>query len=262
MVASEILRKYHAVRKVFAKAVGAEKIVYSPTGVFLSCVEHIAPPGIGIRFIRIEIAEAIGKACGEKLGHLAALLIGKTCVTAVGLIVFEVDFLMGDVHIAADYNGFVPIERAEILSEAILPVHAVFKAAEVAPCVWSIYVNEIEIRIFKGYYPSFVVVALDVYTEIDRQRLMLCKDSRSGIAFLFRAVPILIIFRKLKIYLVGLELRFLKAEEIRIHLIEALHKSFFHAGAKAVYIPGYKFHKSILLFKSDTVSLFCTAGRR
>ena len=69
MVASVILGIDEAVLKSFAKTLGADEIVDSPSGVLLSCVEHIAPPGIGIAFFGIEIAERIRKTRSEKLGH-------------------------------------------------------------------------------------------------------------------------------------------------------------------------------------------------
>ena len=99
MVAAEVLRVDEAVLHTVAEAVGAEKIVDTPTGVLLSGVEHIAPPAVRALPIRIEQAEAVGEAGGEKLRHFASLLVGEAGVAAVRLVVFEVDFLVGDIRI-------------------------------------------------------------------------------------------------------------------------------------------------------------------
>ena len=99
MVAAKVLRVDETVLHPVAKAVRAEKIVYAPAGVLLSGVEHIAPPAVSAGFIRIEQAEAVGKAGGEKLRHFAPLLVGEAGVAAVRLVVFEVDFIVSDIRI-------------------------------------------------------------------------------------------------------------------------------------------------------------------
>ena len=160
MVASVILGIDKAVLKLFGKTFGTDEIVDSPSGVLFSCVEHIAPPGIGIAFFRIKETESIRKSGSEKFGHFGTFLIGETCVSAVCFIVFKVDFFMGDVHISADYNGFMLIERTYVFAEAIFPIHAVIKTLKVASCVWNIAVNKIETRIFKSYNAAIVVVVV------------------------------------------------------------------------------------------------------
>ena len=97
MVASVILRIDKAVLKFFGKTFGTDEIVDPPSRVLFPCMEHIAPPGIGIAFFRIKIAEGIRKSRSEKFGHFGTFLIGESGVSAVCFIVFKVDLVMGDV---------------------------------------------------------------------------------------------------------------------------------------------------------------------
>ena len=263
MVAAVVLGIDEAVLDPLAEAVGAEEIVDSPPGVLFPCVEHIAPPAVGVAPVRIEDPEGVGKAGGKKLGHLSPLLVGEAGVAPVRLVVLEVDFLVGDVHIAADNDGLFLIEGAKVLSKAVFPVHSVVKALKVPPGVGGIYVNEVKIRVLKGYYPSLVVVALNVDSVENVQGLVFRKNRRSGIALLLGAVPELVVARKLQVNLVGLELRLLEAEKIRVHFVKALHKSFSHTGAQPVHVPGYELHRRFsFLISRDRVFSFCTAGRR
>ena len=144
---------------------------------------------------------------------------------------------MGDVHIAAGNDRLCFIKRTEIPAEAILPVHAVIKALQLAAGVGSIDVHKVKIGIFKGDNPPFAVVAFNINAVKDGKGFVLCKNRRAGIAFLFGAVPILIISGKVEFNLVRLKLCFLKAEKIRVQLAEAIHKALAHTGAKTVYVP-------------------------
>ena len=57
------------------------------------------------------------------------------------------------------------------------------------------------------------------------------KDGGAGVAFLLGIVPVLVIVGKLQIYLAFLELRFLKAEDVGVSLMEKIKKAFLNAGA-------------------------------
>ena len=183
MVASVILGIDKAVFNLFGKTFGTDEIIDSPSRILFPCVEHIAPPGIGIAFFRIEITECIRKTRSEKFGHFGTFFVGESGVSAVGFIVFKVDLVMGDVHVSADYNGFMLIKRTYIFTEAIFPVHAVFKAFKVASCVGNVNVNKIKIRIFKGDDSALVVMAFNVDSVIYGKGFVLCENCGSGIAF-------------------------------------------------------------------------------
>ena len=84
-----------------------QEVVDSPPDVPLSGVGKIGPPGIGICLVRIEVAESVNKARVQKLCEFMAFFIGETGVFPVCIRVFQVDFLMGNVKVAADDDGLV-----------------------------------------------------------------------------------------------------------------------------------------------------------
>jgi len=78
-----------------------DKVIQPPPYVSLPRIAHVAPPTVGILPVRIQAAEGIHKAAGQQPGHLGALLVGKAGAQTVGACVFDVDFLMGYVQVAA-----------------------------------------------------------------------------------------------------------------------------------------------------------------
>ena len=96
---------------------GDHEIVDAPACVRSAGVSDIAPPAVFAGFIRIEMAEAVDETGAEQLGELAALLVGEAGVFMVGLGVFEVDFLMRDVQIAAENDRLDRVELLELKTE-------------------------------------------------------------------------------------------------------------------------------------------------
>ena len=88
MVAAHILGINKAVFYFVTQTVGAKKIIYAPTRIFLSCIEHIAPPAVCALFVRVKSTKAVAKSGGKQLRHLFPLLIGKAGVLPVGLRIF------------------------------------------------------------------------------------------------------------------------------------------------------------------------------
>ena len=77
----------------------------------------------------------------------------------------------------------------------------------------------------------------DAYAVGNAQRLLFGKKRRTGIALLFRIIPVLVIPLKRQVNLSRLELGLLNTENIRIRFLKKVHKSFIHTGTKSVYIP-------------------------
>ena len=82
-----------------------------------------------------------------------------------------------------------------------------------------------------------MVVLVDVEAVCHRNRLMLRVYCCTGVSLLVRIVPIRPVSQELKVYLSGLELCLLQAEEVRIQLSEDVCESFAAHGSEAVYIP-------------------------
>ena len=220
-----------------ADAVGAEEVVDSPAHVPLSRPGAEAPPAVGIHGIGVEVAEGVGEAGREQHAELFALLIGEAGVFVVGVGVFEVDLLMGHVHVAADDHGLLGVQRAGIGTEIILPGHAVVQALEPVLGVGHIDADQIEVFVFQRDAAALVAVGLGTDAHVHGEGGMPGEDGGTGVALLLGVVPVLLIAGEGKIDLPGLKLGLLQAEEVRIQGGKALFKALFHAGAKAVYVP-------------------------
>ena len=116
--------------KMFLQSVGYKEIVNTPPRVLLSGTEAVGPPRVGFFQVRIEISEGICKSTLQQKGHLVAFFIGKTCIATIGLGVLEVYFLMGYIHVPTDNDRFDGIQLQYILSEVILPTHAVVQTSQ------------------------------------------------------------------------------------------------------------------------------------
>ena len=111
MVASEYFGMDACTGEGGGKAFRDQKIVDTPAGVLLACLETIAPPAVGIGLVGMEMAEGVYKTALEQEGHLLALLIREAGIATVGLGVLEVDFLVRHIEVATDNNRFPLVKR-------------------------------------------------------------------------------------------------------------------------------------------------------
>ena len=207
----------------------------------------------------MQAAEGIGKAAGEKLRHLGPFLIGKAGIFAVGLGVFDVDLLMGNIQIAAVDDGLHPVQFAKIGADIVLPHHAVIQPGKLILGVGSVAAHQIKVLVLGGDDPA--LVAVEVVTEVigNVQRLGLCKNGGAGIARLVGAVPEAVVTGKVKIRLLRAHFRLLQTDHIRAGKGAEIQKTFPKAGAQAVDIPGYKTHKG---FSSVFSFFLIVSGRK
>lgn len=173
---------------IIAKALRDYEIVKSPSGVILSCAEAVGPPGV-LDLIGMKIAEAIGEACRQKLGHLAALLIGEACVADIRLGVFDIYFVVRDVEVTrVNYRLFL-IEGAEICAHIILKFHTVIYALEAVLGVGNISRYEVKLLELKGDNSSLVGV-LALHAVGDGERLFLRKNGSTRVALALCGKPV------------------------------------------------------------------------
>ena len=218
-----------------------DEIVNAPSSVFLSRLETVGPPRVDARFVGVEEAESVGEARIEEMGELLALLVGEAGIAAVGLRIFQVDFLVCYVEVAAGNDGFLLPELREVVAEVLVPFHAVVQAAQAILRIGNIGRNHKIFRHLQRDDASFVVVFVDAEAVADGQGFMARIDGSSRIALLVGIRPIALIAFKLKVELSGLHLRFLQAEEIGIKGLEGFAKTFAVTGSQPVDIPRYEF---------------------
>ena len=223
--------------ETLAQAVGDDEIVDAPAGVLLAGLEAVGPPGIDVCLVRVEVTERVGETCVEQLLELGTLLVGEACVLAVALRVLQVDFLMGDVHVAADDDGLAGVEPQEIVAEGVLPRHAVVQATEAVLRIGRVDGHEEEVVHLQRDDAPLTVVLLDVESVGHAERFAAREDGRARIAFLLGIVPVGLVSVKREVELSLLHLGFLKAEKIGIECLKGLAETFVATGAKPVDIP-------------------------
>ena len=242
MVAAHHLGQDEGVLHLVPQPVGDHEIVDAPTHVPGPGSRPVAPPGVGVGPVGVEEAEGVGKARLQKLGELAPFLIGKAGVADVLLGVFQVDLLVGHVHIAADDHGLCPVQLLQIGAEVVLPAHPVVQALQLVLGVGGVDADQEEVPIFQGHRPALGVMLRDAQVIAHGEGLAFGKDDRAGIALLFRVAPVALIAGEIQLDLPGLELGLLQADEIRLEAAENVLEALLLHGPQTVHVPGNEFH--------------------
>ena len=203
-------------------------------------MEHIAPPGIDIPPVRIEIPEGIREAGIQKRGHLFPLLGGEAGVLRVAFRVLQVDLLMGDIHVPADDDRLFPVQIQQIAPEGVLPGHAVIQTGQAALAVGGIDRDKIKGGILQGDDAALVIMLREADAVADGEGLPLREDCGAAVALFLGGIHVQQIALRGNIRLTGLHFGLLQAEEIRVRGAEIIHEALAHAGAQTVDIPGNK----------------------
>ena len=218
-----------------------QEVVDPPAGVLFPGLEAVAPPTV-FDFLRVEPPEAVGEARRLQLGHLGPLLVGKAGVAAVGLGVLDVDFLVGDVQIAAEDHRLLGVQPQEIIAESVFPLHPVVQALEPVLAVGGVAVDQVKAGVLEGDHTPLLIVLFRPHPQLDRQRGRLTVAGSAGVALFIGRVGVLGVALGVEIRLAGLHLGFLEAEDVGVQRREALGETVGQAGPQAVDIPADQFH--------------------
>ena len=129
------------------------EVVETPANIGGPRVPHVAPEGVGARPRRIQGAKRVEKAVGQQVGEALPLLARESGRLAVRLRVRQVDFLVGDVQVAAPDHRLHAVQLLELLAERPFPCQAVLEAHEAAARVRYVGVDEEEVGVL-GYQGS------------------------------------------------------------------------------------------------------------
>ena len=241
MVGAEDVGMDLRIVKTLAQTVGDDKVIDAPAGILLTGLEAVGPPGI-FHLIGIFEAEGVGKAAGQQMAELGALLVGKARIMAVGLGVLDIDLLMGHIQVAAKDDGLLGIEALEIGQEIVLPRHAIVETLQAILRIGRIAAHQEKAVHLEGDDAPLMVVRIDADAIGDIERLVFCEDGCARIAFLIGIVPIALVALEGHIELSGLHLRLLKTEEVGIQLFEDLTEALALTGTQAIDVPTDEFH--------------------
>lgn len=132
-----------------------EEIVNAPADVVLAGVAPVRPPGIALG-VGMEAAESVDESSLEQIINSLPFFGGEASVVGVLFGAGEVDFGMGGVKIAADYDRFGLFKSFEILEQGGVPdVLAHAEAGKVGLTIWYIDIDEEKIGEFGGLEAAF-----------------------------------------------------------------------------------------------------------
>ena len=194
----------------------------------------------------MDSAEAVGEARRQQLGHLGPLLVGKTGAHPVGPGVFNINFLMGHVQIAAEDDRLFGIQLQQVGAESVLPCHPVVQPLEAVLAVGGVAVDEVKLRVFQRQHTALVVVLFNADAGGHAQRRGLAPAGCAGVALLLRRVCIFRVALGGEVGLPGLHLGLLHREHVRVQRGEACGKIVGQTGAQPVHVPADEFHVTSL----------------
>ena len=125
------------------------------------------------------MAESIGKSGIEQRCEFFAFFVGKARIATVGLGIFQVDFLVSHIEVAAHYHRFLGIELEEIVAEIVFPRHSIVESAQFVLRVWHIHRHKEEIGHFERNHAALVVVIIDADAVGYAERRMASENCSS-----------------------------------------------------------------------------------
>ena len=200
----------------------------------------------------MQIAEGVDEARVQKLGELAALLVGEAGVAAVGARVLKVDLVVGNVEIAAHHHGLGRAFRAvgqdarfKVLAhvpEGIVPAHAVIDTLKLILGVGRVNAHEPILLKLADDHAAFGVKLGNAHFVDYLQGRHLGKNGRPRVTLLLGVTPVFHVAGQVHFDLPFLKLGFLQGENVGVELGEDIHEALFHDGAQAVDVPRNKPH--------------------
>ena len=124
------------------------EIINSPSGILLSCLKTVRPPGINAFCVRIKKTKRINKSTVKQGTEFFSFLICKSGVLTIGLWIFQIDLCMCHIHIPTYYHRLCLFQLLQILSEIILPLHTIVQPCKFTLGIWCIHSDQIILRKF------------------------------------------------------------------------------------------------------------------
>jgi hypothetical protein len=232
----------------WGEGLGGDPVVDAPADVVAAGAGAVGPPGVGIGFFGVEVAEGVDEAGLDEFGEAGAFFGGEAGAFEVSFGAGEVDFLVGDVEITGGHDGFAfGFEGFEVFAEGDVPFHAIGEAEEFIFGVGGVDGDEEEVGEFEGDDSAFFVAfgaffAAD--SEADAEGFGLGEDGGAGVAGFFGGVPVSAVAGEIEgeVDLFGAGFCFLEAEDVRVVFEDEVGEVLFEDGADAVDVPGNEFH--------------------
>ena len=237
----------HGIVNLFPHPAGYQKIVNSPACILGSGLESVRPPGV-FDFLRVEEAISVRKAAVQQLLEGLPLLNGVAGILLVCLGIFQVNCRGGDIQVAADDHGLLPIQPSQVIPEGFFPGQAVINSGQLLLGVWGIAGDQEKVWVFQGDQPPFGIQLRRANAVGHGKRGLFGKDSRAGVALFLGGIPELAVARGFQLNLPRLQFGFLQTEKVGVRFLKIIQKALGNTGPQAVNIPGDEFHRESFLF--------------
>ena len=171
---------------------------YAPADVLLPGPGLVGPPGIGVLFVPVHVAEGVDPAKFHKTVQKGALKRKEASVQHVLLGPCKIDFPVGYVEIAANHHGLFLAQILGIGKEGLEKAHLVVEALEkplmlavfvqdFGSTIGKIAVDEMELLVFQMKDASLALPFFVRKLMADTYGINLAEDCHTRIALLHSA---------------------------------------------------------------------------
>lgn len=239
-------------------------VIEPPAHVAAAGATAIGPPGVGSGDALVGGAEAIDESCREHGVESGPFLVAEACAVVVCLRAGEIDFLMGDIEVAAKDNRFGLLERFAKGEEVLVPALSIGEASQAILRVWGIDGDHEVIFVFRGQDPPLGIVLCDAKARDDLDWFDLGEEGHAGVAGLVGTIPVVVISCELEreLDLLFASFGLLQTEDVGLLFGDEGGEVFFQNSAHSVHIPGNQFHgRSLVRGRGRQVSFGESSGR-
>ena len=111
MIAADDKLSNSAITQAVNQGVRDQEIIEAPTNVLGASVHHVRPKGISAAYLGIKMAKCVDHlSISQQLGESFSLLGSEPAALFVVLKIFQIDFVMSNVEIAANDGRFLFVQ--------------------------------------------------------------------------------------------------------------------------------------------------------
>ena len=200
-------------------------------------MEAIRPPAIRAFLLRIQIPKAVRKSGLQQFGHLCTFFIRETCIFPIGFRIFQVNFFVCHVQIAANNHRLERVQLFYIVAEVIFPLHAIIQSFQLALCIGRVAGHKIKVLILCRDNAPLVVMCVHTHATHHFDWLLPRKQRRAAVSLFLCTVPVFVIALTSHLCLSRLHFGLLQAEYVGVQCIKNVLKALAQAGPQTVDIP-------------------------
>ena len=192
----------------------------------------------------LEVAERVHEARADKIAEARALLIGEAGVAHVLLRPRQIDFLVGDVEIAAEEHGLFLLQLLRVGEQRAVPLLPEADAHKLGLRVGHVDADDVAVVELRGDRAALGVVRHRSEAERDGHGFLFREERGAAVAFFLRGVPdhLVALGPRDALHVAGQRLHFLEANHVGFRRGHPVEQALAERGAHAVDVPREEFH--------------------